>query len=352
MKHPYHRLSHSVASLLPSALIVLILEISFALSLSGSVGLLPNHVRIFRQVKVLVFPRALVPVRRWMIQNDDSEINDNIETLGVGKDIVGKGEEREDFSQDAKRAFDDDVWMGAALPLSNMQQIQQATKAVWKALSDGKSRQILKLSLPLIGATEMDDWPGGDRQRYKACRPMVEKILMGLPPSEEGKGTVSESILDEADAVGLIQLECPEAKDDASAIIFPSTDTLALQEQITNSAGPRLVALVNPGWRNTADFGMFLGKRRAEKALEDFEITYSLRSDVVWGYKIRLLYSYPGPWLLFLVDEATGAKELIETWEASPGNKEVEEALFKKKGRPSAADRVQTCAKFFKEGGM
>lgn len=53
-----------------------------------------------------------------------------------------------------------------------------------QALSDGKTRQILRLSLPLIGATEIDDWPGGDQQRYKACGPMVEKILLDLPPAQ------------------------------------------------------------------------------------------------------------------------------------------------------------------------
>lgn len=53
-----------------------------------------------------------------------------------------------------------------------------------QALADGKNRQILRLSLPLIGATEMDDWPGGDRQRYKACGPMVDSLLRGNPAAK------------------------------------------------------------------------------------------------------------------------------------------------------------------------
>lgn len=40
-----------------------------------------------------------------------------------------------------------------------------------------------------------------------------------------------EQILDESDAVGLMQLQCKEAKDDASIMIFPTTDTLPLQKQ-------------------------------------------------------------------------------------------------------------------------
>lgn len=47
-----------------------------------------------------------------------------------------------------------------------------------------------------------------------------------------------EQILDESDAVGLMQLQCKEAKDDVSAMIFPTTDTLALQNQVTYKNTP------------------------------------------------------------------------------------------------------------------
>lgn len=49
--------------------------------------------------------------------------------------------------------------------------------------------------------------------------------------AQEG-AEIQEQILDESDAVGLMQLQCKEAKDDASAMIFPTTDTLSLQEQV------------------------------------------------------------------------------------------------------------------------
>ena len=44
-----------------------------------------------------------------------------------------------------------------------------------------------------------------------------------------------EQILDESDAVGLMQLQCKEAKDDASVMIFPTTDTLPLQTQVSGA---------------------------------------------------------------------------------------------------------------------
>lgn len=66
-----------------------------------------------------------------------------------------------------------------------------------------------------------------------------------------------EQILDESDAVGLMQLQCKEAKDDASAMIFPTTDTLPLQQQVRARAGAGVCWVSrkgqgqtrrNPGW--------------------------------------------------------------------------------------------------------
>jgi len=57
---------------------------------------------------------------------------------------------------------------------------RQALDAVKRALKDGVYRQRIELMLPLIGATDLDDWPGGIRQQFKAALPMVEQILQGL----------------------------------------------------------------------------------------------------------------------------------------------------------------------------
>lgn len=47
----------------------------------------------------------------------------------------------------------------------------------WEA---GIKRHRVELLLPLIGATDLDDWPGGIRQQFKAVLPMVESMLDGL----------------------------------------------------------------------------------------------------------------------------------------------------------------------------
>lgn len=59
------------------------------------------------------------------------------------------------------------------------------------------------------------------------------RAICFLHASKEGAEVV-EQILDESDAVGLMQLQCKEAKDDASAMIFPTTDTLSLQQQVSS----------------------------------------------------------------------------------------------------------------------
>lgn len=43
---------------------------------------------------------------------------------------------------------------------------------------------------------------------------------------------MQEQIIDESDAVGLMQLQCTQAKDDVAAIIFPTTDDLSLVDQV------------------------------------------------------------------------------------------------------------------------
>lgn len=68
--------------------------------------------------------------------------------------------------------------------------------------------------------------------------------------------------------------------------------------------------------------------------------------------QLRLLYCYPNPWRLFLVEEDTGKRELLGAWETKtpPSNEEVETAVFKNKGKPNASQRVQASARFFQDG--
>ena len=48
------------------------------------------------------------------------------------------------------------------------------------ALGDGIETQSITLNLPLIGATDLDDWPGGIRQQYGALALMIGEVLKKL----------------------------------------------------------------------------------------------------------------------------------------------------------------------------
>lgn len=66
------------------------------------------------------------------------------------------------------------------LPEKAQEQCTQAAEAIKSAYRAGIKRQCVTLLLPLIGATDLDDWPGGIRQQFKACQPMVEQILRSV----------------------------------------------------------------------------------------------------------------------------------------------------------------------------
>jgi hypothetical protein len=66
------------------------------------------------------------------------------------------------------------------LPEKAQEQCIQAAEAIKSAYRAGVKRQCVQLLLPLIGATDLDDWPGGIRQQFKACQPMVEQILRSV----------------------------------------------------------------------------------------------------------------------------------------------------------------------------
>ncbi|CAM9378836.1 unnamed protein product [Chrysoparadoxa australica] len=207
----------------------------------------------------------------------------------------------------------------------------------------------------------MDEWPGGVVQQYGTAGPLVEEMLMELPAAqgivegEEAKtelGKVVEQVLDSADAVGMFQLQCARARDDATALLFPNTDSLDIIKQIVDASGAnRLVALVNPQFKGPQDFGFF-GRAAAEKQLGEFETSYELSSLLIYGYTLRLLKCYPSDWTLFLVDETgeTAMREVIGNWPSRPTFEQMQDTLFAIKGKPSPADRIQTSARLFQDG--
>jgi hypothetical protein len=58
------------------------------------------------------------------------------------------------------------------LPGGPEQTAQQALAACRRAFEAGIRRQRVELLLPLIGATDLDDWPGGIQQQFKVTSPL------------------------------------------------------------------------------------------------------------------------------------------------------------------------------------
>jgi hypothetical protein len=232
------------------------------------------------------------------------------------------------------------------LPNSAQQQVQQAHTAVLAAYTNGVKRQHVELLLPLIGATDLDDWPGGIRQQFKAAQPMVESILKVLKVQPGLVGPLDAALWDEGDACGVWLGQ------KLGAILFPSSSVIEKLKVLVLGAktgfggtGPRkdpkapdLLFIVNPQWENSnsllpgqSDFGIF-GRAESEALVASFVPTYQLRQLRIYGDDIRLLKAYPHDWQIHVLDKK-GGSELIGTMKEQPSYAQIEALL---KARPSS----------------
>ncbi|KAG2447762.1 hypothetical protein HYH02_007220 [Chlamydomonas schloesseri] len=236
------------------------------------------------------------------------------------------------------------------IPDGPAQQAQQAAQAIEAAWRDGIKRQRLELSLPLIGATDLDDWPGGIRQQFKAAQPMVESILRTVKQVEGLQGPLAANIWDQGDAVGAWTGK------NLACVLFPTASTLdRLNKLCTGPDAPELVLIVNPQWETrgnlVSDFGFGARKEASERFIASFADTYSLRQWRVYGDQLRTLRAYPNRWQVHLV-QGRNASECIATREAAPSYQEIEALL---RDRPDAMmnksifDRIQTEFRFNEE---
>jgi hypothetical protein len=68
------------------------------------------------------------------------------------------------------------------LPTSVEDQVRQVADAIRKASLASVHRHAVRLLLPVVRSTELDDWPGGVRQMVEAADPLVDQILRQLAP--------------------------------------------------------------------------------------------------------------------------------------------------------------------------
>lgn len=145
----------------------------------------------------------------------------------------------------------------------------QAAAAITSAWQAGITRQRVELLLPLIGATDLDDWPGGVRQQFKAAAPLVEQLLRTLKQVEGLGGPLGAQIWDDGDAVGAW------TGDNLAAVLFPTAPTLERLRELAEQRKPKLLVIVNPQWEVsaglTSDFGFGDKKRQRLEFVDSFK---------------------------------------------------------------------------------
>lgn len=232
-------------------------------------------------------------------------------------------------------------------PRSSAEIVKQAYKACKAAWNDGISRQRIEIILPLIGATDLDDWPGGIRQQFKAAQPMVEDLLVQMKSLPGLEGPLSGKIIDDADAVGAW------TGDALRLVLFPTAETIGELRKIAEAKKNGLVIIANPQWTTSgqviSDFGVLPWVRKpAMELVKSFQDVYIVKQLRINGDDTRWMYTYPYGWQIFVV---RGPRELttILTTETQPSYSEVESALRSLPWTMSSKgllDRIQAEAEF------
>jgi hypothetical protein len=204
---------------------------------------------------------------------------------------------------------------------------------------------VIRLLLPVIGATELDDWPGGSRQQMEAAYPLVKSIL--------NRPIQNTFLIDDSDGVTALMAQGTTAADDVCAVVLPTAECMAsvIQPNLDGQVGPtRNLILFNPQYRRRSDFGRaWFGRDDATADYaETFYPTFSLTNLVCEGDSIRILCAHPSPWRVFRRDERVetsevdwveiGQKPFLDVkpgdWNNQPDNKRDGGLLFNY-GQPS-----------------
>ena len=112
--------------------------------------------------------------------------------------VVAAAASTSSSSEAADRPANNSKPVSIRLPIGPGDQADQAAAAcvaAWREAKDKNSpcRLLVTLSLPLVGATDLDDWPGGIRQQFKAAKPMVERMLSEIRKQADGGGFFREA---------------------------------------------------------------------------------------------------------------------------------------------------------------
>ena len=378
-----------------------------------------THQRVLPQsaARAAVFSRRRkLPAKTSTDRRNDATTST---TLPTSSSVVAAASTSDNSSSSSKTTKP----VSIRLPIGPGDQADQAAAACVAAWREGRSdsssgapnplssRLLVTLSLPLVGATDLDDWPGGIRQQFKAAKPMVERMLEAIrkQAGEDDDGgpffreAPRPTLWDDADAV------CCYDSPKLACVVFPTPetlkrlDTLAASKDKVSGGGGGLTIIVNPQWslaKGTqniiSDFGIGPWRAANEKKAASFEPAFCLKSVRIRGDEARVWYSRAaeldfkegrrsivvegegkgegeaaaaaaaaatttppemeprGPWNVFLVTAAGSMKSssrLISSGDSEPSYSELEEIL-KNKGNVATKgwlERAQSEARFLKD---
>ena len=238
----------------------------------------------------------------------------------------------------------------------------------------------IELLLPLVGATEIDDWPGGVRQQYRAVRPLIERLASTLY-GESVSGAAQQrganpgaylydtalvgwevEVIDDADAVTVWRRrrsfvggrngELRNSERSPVIVVFPNAETLRRLKQIVELEGPSSeILLVNAQWQRdgqiVSDFGIGIWKQRNEEFVDLFEQVFSLKQTRVDGTELRILREPNGPssmtpsWQVFALDAGSGGSSLLGELEREPVYADLEAFVAAQPGTGSLLEKLQ-----------
>jgi hypothetical protein len=240
------------------------------------------------------------------------------------------------------------------LPTTPESQVALASDAVVSAWRAGKTRQSVQIELPLIGASDLDDWPGGIRQQFKAALPLVEELLRRVRAADSAlAGALAAEIWDEGDAVGAWTNRSKGGG--LSCVLFPTAQTLGRLRTMADEAdawaakeGKRpLTLFVNAQFQpDLSDYGGPFGFGRAEalRDVQSFSPSFCFARRRVFGDDVYTFRAHPAAWKVAVVRDSRagpgagggGARLLMEAdgEGPAPSYSDIERAL---RARPDSA---------------
>ena len=199
--------------------------------------------------------------------------------------------------------------------------MQEAAEAVAEAR--GKHNLVLvDVPLPVTEGTELDDWPGGIRQKYSVLRPMLAETMRYLNFS--AFATEESNFLYEEDSVGIW------VDQGVTLISFPTTEQIpSIKERLGWRSQDDIVVLANQQF-----FLDPLSNPESREFLDSAEVVYKLeqlnmRGPAALPCRGVLYRQFPGPYIAARrLDGAAGGYVVLAKYTDSPSRKELEDLFM------------------------